>query len=201
MPVGHDTQGPDARSEKEIQDDASSHSVRKSVPTAIKGPPIDEVKSVLKKLEPRIAELCSRYPNNRAALLPVLHLVQKEFNWLSPIVQREVAYRLGITPGDVFRVVEFYTLFHGEPCGKKVIMVCGTLSCELAGANKVIAALKEKFGVDLNEPTPDGEYSIERVECLGWCDRAPVMQINDSDFYDEVTPEKALKILGEKSNA
>lgn len=154
------------------------------------GPSAEEVRRIAEKLEPKIAELLTRYLNPRAALLPVLHLYQHEFKWIPLRVQREVAFRLGIAPADVSRVVSFYTLFHSKPCGEHVVMVCGTLSCELAGCNKVLKALKETLGVDLNETTPDGKFTVQRVECLGWCDKAPVVQMNDEDYFEHVTPEK-----------
>lgn len=157
----------------------------------LEGPTATDLARVLQKHEAAIADLVSRYPEPRAALLPVLHLLQPEFGWLPPSVQKAVAHRLGIAPGEVFRVVEFYTLFHGRPCGRKHVMVCGTLSCELGGANKVLKALEEELGIKAGETTPDGKVSIERVECLGWCDRPPVVQVNDGDYLDQVTPDQA----------
>jgi NADH-quinone oxidoreductase E subunit len=163
--------------------------------STIEGPSPDRLKAGMAKIEERIADLLTRYPQKRAALLPSLHLAQKEFEWLAPNVQRAVAHRLSLAPAEVFRVVEFYTLFRGEPCGKNVIMVCGTLSCELAGCNRVIEALKSELGIDLNETTKDRQFTIERVECLGWCDKAPVVQVNESDFLENVTPESAKALV------
>ncbi|MEK8022500.1 MAG: NAD(P)H-dependent oxidoreductase subunit E [Candidatus Hydrogenedentota bacterium] len=154
------------------------------------GPTAAQVSAAAKKLEPRIADLLTRYLEPRAALLPVLHLYQHEFGWIPLRVQREIAFRLSIAPADVSRVVSFYTLFHSKPCGRHVVMVCGTLSCELAGCNKVLRALKDVLGVDPHETTPDGLFTVQRVECLGWCDKAPVVQVNDGDFMEHVTPEK-----------
>jgi NADH-quinone oxidoreductase subunit E len=168
--------------------------------TSIEGPTPEKVRAVMEKLEPKIADYLSRYPQKRAALLPALHLCQAEFGFLPPIVQRAVAHRLELAPGEVFRVVEFYTLFRGEPCGKHVVMVCGTLSCELAGCNRVIAALKEELGIALNETTKDGQFTLERVECLGWCDKAPVVQVNESDYHDQVTPESAKALVRKLKN-
>ncbi len=155
------------------------------------GPSAAAVAAAMQKHEAAIAELLTRYPESRAALLPTLHLLQPEFGWLPPSVQKAVAHRLHIAPGEVFRVVEFYTLFHGRPCGKRHVMVCGTLSCELGGANKVLKALEAELGIKAGETTPDGKVSIERVECLGWCDRAPVVQVNEDDYLDKVTPDQA----------
>jgi NADH-quinone oxidoreductase E subunit len=168
--------------------------------SSIEGPTPEKVRVVMEKLEPKIAGYLSRYPQKRAALLPVLHLAQAEFGFLPPIVQRAIAHRLELAPGEVFRVVEFYTLFRGEPCGKQVVMVCGTLSCELAGCNRVLNALKEELGIELNETTKDGQFTLERVECLGWCDKAPVVQVNDSDFYDSMTPDAAKALIRKLKN-
>lgn len=158
-------------------------------------PAREEVREFLREIRPEIEELCSRYETRRAALIPLLHRLRRRFGFLPPVVQREAAFVLGIAPGDVSRVVGFYSLFREKPCGRQVIMVCGTLSCALRGANKVIETFKEVLGVDLREPTPDGEFSIERVECLGWCDKAPVVQVNDSDYYDNVKPEDVADLV------
>ena len=158
-------------------------------------PSVTEVRDALDAMNPSLDDLFDRYETKRSALLPVLRQMQDEFGWLPPIVQREVAFRLKISPADVFRVVQFYTLFRGEPCGKNVIMVCGTISCEMAGANAVIKEICEKAGVDLNGTSHDGMFTVERVECLGWCDRAPVVQVNESDYYEKVTPASAAKLV------
>lgn len=162
---------------------------------SMEGPSAAEVKATMEKHEGVIAEIVGRYPEPRAALLPILHLMQCEFGWLPPIIQKAIANRLKIAPAEVFRVVQFYTLYRGKKCGKHVLMVCGTLSCALAGANKVLKTLQEELGVKLNETTSDGKFTIERVECLGWCDKAPVVQVNESDFIEKVTPDMARDLV------
>lgn len=159
------------------------------------GPSVTEVRAALKEMTPSLDELFSRYATRRAALLPVLRKMQERFGWLPPIVQREVAFALGITPADVFRVVQFYTLFRGEPCGKHVIMVCGTISCELAGCNSVIKTLCEKTGAPIGGTSPDGLFTIERVECLGWCHKAPVAQVNESPYHENLDAKSATELV------
>ncbi len=129
----------------------------------------------------------SRYPRKEAAMLPVLHLAQKQFGYISPEVMELVGRTLGVPINRVQDVVSFYTMFYEKPVGRYHIQVCHTLSCAVRGASQVVEYLEQKCGVKCDAgPSPDGRFSIMRVECLGSCGTAPMMQVND-DYYENLT--------------
>lgn len=148
----------------------------------------------------KIKALLARYPQRQATLLPVLHLVQEDFGYLSDEVEELVARELDIPRAAVSEVVTFYTMFYREPIGKYHIMACHNLSCTLMGAEKLIQHLEQRLGVTakapLGETTADGRFTLTRVECLGACGEAPMMQINDR-YHLHLTTEKIEKILEE----
>jgi NADH-quinone oxidoreductase E subunit len=144
----------------------------------------------------QLESLAKRYPTREALLLPALWLVQREHGWISTDAMRYVADLLGVSPVRVYGVVSFYHMYHERPPGKYNIQVCQTLSCSLMGAEKILDRLRRKLGIGHNEITEDGRFMVQRVECLGACEHAPMCQIND-DFVFDLTPEKLEKILDE----
>ncbi|MFQ5598921.1 MAG: NADH-quinone oxidoreductase subunit NuoE [Candidatus Krumholzibacteriia bacterium] len=145
-----------------------------------------------------LERLAERYPTRAALLLPALWMVQRQHGWISPESMETVAEFLGVSPVRVYGVVGFYHMFHDRPPGKYNIQVCQTLSCSLLGAERILQRLHEKLGVGDHEVTPDGRFMIQRVECLGACEHAPVCQIND-DFEFDLTPERLEAKLDELS--
>ena len=144
--------------------------------------------------EQEFAAILTRYPEKRSALLPFLHLVQREQGYLSPDAMEEVARRLHLHPVDVLEVATFYTWFNLKPVGKHRLQVCHNLSCTLMGAERILGTLKEELKIGENETTPDGLFTVQRVECLASCGTAPVVQVND-DYHENVTPEKVRTLL------
>ena len=145
--------------------------------------------------EKRFQWLLTRYPRKEAALIPTLHIVQSENSWLSPDAIEYVAGRLGLSPARVREVASFYTVFRLNKTGQYVLQVCHTMSCHLRGSDELVAKLKEILGISEGETTPDGKFTLERVECLASCGTAPVMQVNDWDFHEELTTERVEKIV------
>lgn len=136
-----------------------------------------------------LERLAKRYPTREALLLPALWLVQNEHGWISQAAMQYVAELLGVSPVRVYGVVSFYHMFHERPPGRYNIQVCQTLSCSLLGAERILKHLRETWGVAENEVTAGGRFMLQRVECLGACEHAPVCQIND-EFVFDLTPEK-----------
>src|SRR5215813_1383970 len=126
-----------------------------------------------------VRRLQALYPDRRGALLPVLHLAQDEFGYISLEVEEYVATLFELTPAHVHEVVTFYTLFFRERKGRHVVSVCHNLSCHLAGAPGIIAHLKKRLGVEPGETTDDGRVTLLSVECLCACEAAPMMQVDD----------------------
>lgn len=141
-----------------------------------------------------IAELMTHYPTQRAALLPLLWMAQRKWGWLSFDVMRRVALTVDLPPSEVYSVATFYTMLKKQPTGKYLIQVCHTLSCKLAGADRIVQHVKDKLGIEEGQTTPDGMFTLMRVECLASCGSAPMMQIDD-DFYEQLTPESIDRIL------
>jgi len=144
-----------------------------------------------------IRELVARYPAPRSALLPVLHMAQEDFGWLSPEVQQMVADVLGVSLMHVREVVTFYTMFREQPCGKYLMEVCTNASCMLNGANELVRHMCDKLGIKVGETTPDGLFTVTEVECAGACGGAPVVQINN-EYHERVTPEDMDAFIDEK---
>jgi NADH-quinone oxidoreductase E subunit len=141
-----------------------------------------------------IEEIVSRYPQRRAAMLPVLWKAQRKFGWLSHDVMRLVSESVEQPPSEVFAVASFYTMLKKQPTGKYLIQVCHTLSCALRGADALVALLEDKLGIQCGETTEDGMFTLMRVECLASCGSAPMMQVND-DFYELLNEARVDEIL------
>lgn len=150
----------------------------------------------------RINELISHYPEGKqkSALLPVLHEVQDAHeNWLSIELMDKVAEILHIKPIEVYEVVSFYTMFNQKPIGKYMFEFCQTSPCCLNGAENLMDYTCEKLGVNLGETTPDGNFTVVGVECLGACGYAPMMQLGD--FYKEhLNEEKIDQLIADCKN-
>jgi len=141
-----------------------------------------------------IAELESRYPDRRSALLPLLHLIQRETGWVSPESQEWAANRLDLTPVHVQGVTTFYTMYNTKPVGKYFLQLCRTLSCELRGSLEIRAHITKRLGIEPGETTADGLFSLLEVECLGACGTAPAMMINE-DYHENLSIERIDEIL------
>jgi NADH-quinone oxidoreductase subunit E len=141
-----------------------------------------------------VRRLQALYPAARGALLPVLHMAQETFGYVSPDVEAYVAGLFDLSPAHVHEVVTFYTMFFRQPTGRHVISVCHNLSCHLAGAPRILAHLKRRLGVEVGETTADGRVTLLSVECLCACEHAPMMQVDDRYEFD-LTPERVDRIL------
>lgn len=143
-------------------------------------------------------EIVSRYPEGRqkSALLPILHLVQAEYGWVSTAAMDKVAEYLHLQPIEVYEVATFYTMYLLRPSGKYVLEVCRTGPCCLVGAEKIMKYLEEKLGVKEGEVTEDGLFSWRGVECLAACGMGPVLQIGpEYTFYENLTEGKIDELI------
>ena len=147
------------------------------------------------EFEKRVDVLVGRYPQPKAALLPVLWEVQRAHGWVPFEAEEWVARRLGVPPAHVHGCVTFYTMYKQRPTGKYHIQVCTTLSCMLRGSDPLLEHLEKKLKIKAGAgTTPDGKFSLVRVECLGSCGTAPMFQLND-DYYENLTLEKVDRLL------
>jgi NADH-quinone oxidoreductase subunit E len=144
----------------------------------------------------RLEEICKRYPpeRRRSAILPALYLAQDQQGYITANAMRAVAEAIGCTPADVEDVVSFYTMFYTKPVGKYVLQVCRTLSCALNGAERVVEELTDALKIKVGETDPSGTFTVLAVECLGACDRAPIVMVND-EWHEGLKPGAAAKLL------
>lgn len=137
----------------------------------------------------RIREIVTRYPAPRSALLPALHVAQNQLGWVNRNAMEEVGAILGVEPDQVEEVASFYTMFYTEPVGTYVLEVCKTTPCAFMGADEIIEYISDKLNIGPGETTPDGMFTLMKVECLAACHRAPMMQVNHR-YYQDLTPQK-----------
>lgn len=140
----------------------------------------------------RVKKIIARYPEgkHKSALLPILHIAQEELGGhLSVDVMDYVAGLLNIQPIEVYEVATFYTQYYLDKVGKYVIEVCQTGPCAMCGGEEIADYLERKLNIKTGETTKDGLFTLRKVECLGACGYAPVMQIN-TEFYEFLTKEK-----------
>jgi NADH-quinone oxidoreductase subunit E len=144
----------------------------------------------------RFDVIVTRYPaeQRRSAVLPALYLVQDQQGYITGRSMRYVAGLLGITAADVEDVVSYYTMFFTKPVGRFVLSVCRTLSCALNGAERVTEEIREALGIRSGETDPSGTFTLLEVECLGACDRAPVIMVNDA-WQEYQRPEDVKRLL------
>jgi NADH-quinone oxidoreductase subunit E len=141
-------------------------------------------------------EIVTHYPpdQRKSAILYALYLAQNQQGYLTGAAMRHVAEQIGCTAAEVEDVVSYYTMFYTKPVGKYVLNVCRTLSCALLGAERVTEAISEKLGIKPGETDPTGTFTLLEVECLGACDRAPVVMVND-DWEERLSPERVSQFI------
>lgn len=141
----------------------------------------------------RIDEVITHYPVKRSAVLMLLHAIQEDAGHISPEAIDWVAMKLELQPINVYEVVTFYPMFRQKPIGRRHIKVCRTLSCALMGGFKTCEAFEREFNTHRGEVSPDGEVTVEFVECLASCGTAPVVMIDD-DLHEKVDVAKARQL-------
>ena len=136
--------------------------------------------------------IVTHYPPERrkSAILYALYLVQAQQGYVSRMAMRVVAEQLGCTPAEVEDVVTYYVMFFQKPVGTYALAVCRTLSCALNGAERVTEALSDTLGVPVGGTDPTGMFTLLEFECLGACDRAPVVMINNDHWQERLTPDR-----------
>ena len=141
----------------------------------------------------QIDEVITHYPVKRSATLPLLHLIQEDIGYIPQEAIDWVAAKLELQPINVYEVVTFYPMFRQKPIGRRHIKVCRTLSCALMGGYKTCEAFEKEFNTHRGEISPDGEVTVEFVECLASCGTAPVVLIDD-DLHENVDCAKAKQL-------
>lgn len=141
-----------------------------------------------------IAEEQKRYPDRRAVCVEALKIAQRSRGWISDETLRELADHLGMTADELDAVATFYNMIFRRPVGRHVIFLCDSVSCWVMGEETLRARLKERLAIDLGQTTPDGEYTLLPVACLGACDHAPALLL-DRELHGDVTEEKLDELI------
>jgi NADH-quinone oxidoreductase E subunit len=144
--------------------------------------------------EKKLDEIISHYPVKRSAILPALFIAQEEHGYVTDEDVKYLARRLDMRINEVEEVVTFYTMYSRKPIGKYKLQVCRTVSCMLVGAEQITEHISEKLNCRVGETTSDGKFMLTEVECLGYCDLAPVLQVN-FDYHEKVTPQSVDRII------
>lgn len=141
----------------------------------------------------QIDDVITHYPVKRSAVLMLLHAIQEDIGYISKDAVEWIAAKLELQPINVYEVVTFYPMFRQRPIGRRHIKVCRTLSCALMGGYKTCETFEKEFNTHRGEISPDGEVTIEFVECLASCGTAPVVLIDD-DLHENVDSAKAKQL-------
>jgi NADH-quinone oxidoreductase subunit E/NADH dehydrogenase (ubiquinone) flavoprotein 2 len=141
-------------------------------------------------------KIIAKYPagKQQSAVMPLLDLAQRQVGWTSIAVIEYIAQMLDMAPIRVQEVVTFYTMYNQRPVGKYHVQVCTNICCLLRGSDGVGETAKQVLGVEWGETSPDGQFTLSEVECLGACVNAPMMQVND-DYYEDLTPDSTKAVL------
>ena len=143
----------------------------------------------------------SKYPKPMAAIMPVLWMIQDKYGWISTDSMKYVGELLNLPPDHVLGVATFYTMYFKKPTGKFHLQVCTNVSCMLRGGYDVFNQISSKLGIKNKEVTSDGMFSIEEVECLGSCGTAPMLQVNNKEYYENLTAEDVDNLLKSLSDS
>ena len=147
----------------------------------------------------RIDNEIAKYPagQKQSAVMAALRIAQEQNGWLSPEAVEAVAGYLEMAPMAVYEVASFYNMYDLAPVGKYKLTVCTNLPCALSGGVHAAEYLKQKLGIDFNETTPDGKFTLKEGECMGACGDAPVVIVNNIRLKSFMTPEAIDKLLAE----
>ncbi|MFH1646856.1 MAG: NADH-quinone oxidoreductase subunit NuoE [Chloroflexota bacterium] len=151
-------------------------------------------------VQDKLKEVFSHFHGDQQELIPLLQETQASFRYLPAAAMREIARFLHMPEATVYGVSTFYAQFKLTPLGKKIVRVCRGTACHVRGASKVLSETEKLIGVKAGETTPDLEYTLETVACIGACALAPIMTI-DSETYGKMTTKKVAEVLGDRSKA
>jgi NADH-quinone oxidoreductase subunit E len=151
-------------------------------------------------VQEKLNKVFVNYKGEREELIPILQETQDAFRYLPAVVMQEIARFLNISANTVYGVATFYAQFKLTPLGKRVIRVCRGTACHVRGSAKVLAEMEKQLGIKAGETTPDMEYTLETVACIGACALAPTMTI-DGETYGKMTTKKVAEVLGDRKKA
>lgn len=141
-----------------------------------------------------VAEGLGEYGSGRERMIQLLTKVNNELGYIPPEAMKGIAEALDVSSAEVYSVVSFYSFLSAEPRGRNIVRVCNTISCEMQGQRAVLEAICGELGIEVGDTTPDGRVTLETTACIGLCDQAPAMLVNETP-HTRLTPEKARGII------
>ena len=144
-------------------------------------------------------EIISRYPKQKSALIPLVHLSQEQNGYVTDEAMRHIAELIDVTPAEVYGTASFYEMFRFEPTGKYLINMCGTISCALMGGHSLMHHAEEVLGIKAGSTTDDGLFTLQHAECQAACTEAPTLQVNYRHRY-RVTFESFDQLIDDLRN-
>lgn len=150
------------------------------------------------ELKREIDHWLSKFPPNqkRSAVIPSLLLIQQQNNgWLDLPAMNALAEYLEMPNIEVYEVVSFYDMYNQHPVGKHKIGICTNVSCMLRGSDELVTVCREKLGIELGETSSDGKFTLHEMECLAACGGAPMCQVDDKDYHENLTPQKMAELI------
>ncbi len=148
----------------------------------------------------RINEIIAHYQDQKWGLIPLLQKIQEEFGYIPPESTQPIAKALGLFPTQVQGVISFYTQLYTKPQGEKVVRVCRGTACHVRGGKTILKLVKQHLGIEEGETTPDYEYTLETVACIGVCALAPNIVIG-TNTHGRMNPKKVAQLLGSRKDA
>jgi NADH-quinone oxidoreductase subunit E len=151
-------------------------------------------------IQDRLKEVLANYEGEKHELIPILQDTQAAFRYLPAAAIKEIARFLNVSESTIYGVATFYAQFKLTPVGRRIIRMCRGTACHVRGASKVLAEMEKQLGVKAGETTPDMEYTLETVACIGACALAPTMTI-DGETHGKMTTRKVAEVLGDRNKA
>jgi NADH-quinone oxidoreductase subunit E len=136
----------------------------------------------------------ARYPNKQAVSIDAMKIIQRHRGWVSDESLRDLGEVLDMTPDELDGVATFYNLVFRKPVGRHIVLICDSVSCWIMGYKKLCHAFTSRLGVDLGGTTADGRFTVLPIVCLGTCDHAPAMMV-DNDLHHDLDPDKLDEVL------
>ncbi|MBL4874573.1 MAG: NAD(P)H-dependent oxidoreductase subunit E [Rhodobacteraceae bacterium] len=157
------------------------------------------IASITAEMADEVKEVAKRYPSKRSAIMPALYLAQDKYGTVDEVVYQAISEMLDVPEIWVFEVASFYSMYNRKELGKYHIQFCTNVSCMLLGADEVLANIKNRLGIETGETTDDRLFTLSSVECIGACDVAPVMIVNEK-YYNNLTDGRVAEILDQLEN-
>ncbi len=141
-----------------------------------------------------VSDALAEYGSGREAVLQILTKINRELSYIPEEAVAAVANAVGVSNAEIYSVISFYSFFSTEPRGRNIIRLCTTISCEMNGSREILETIEKELGIKAGATTPDGRITLETTSCIGLCDQAPAMMVNDTP-HTRLTPPETRRII------